>query len=267
MSGNKSQSCIASIVRQWRQKPATRDPRPTPRQLQAFVQNDPESLQAKVAMSPYAAIMASPLRLCKFSRGVFPSKLLIRFGIGWHPKSKQAWVHPTIGKSQSQGNYVKLQRRTLEVFHSKGGYRGVFRGAATFREDMTEEVQKVVFRHAFDLFRQTPYGGYPILRLKGSHWISEMDVRGFQCILLLGGPLTETLACSLDNKVEVVPTQKEYDKIPCYDARKIWSEKEADEICEQLGLVSQETVALGVPKDKATVDLAVALWRCREFQS
>ncbi|KAF7732014.1 hypothetical protein EC973_007119 [Apophysomyces ossiformis] len=262
-----SPGAYLQTVHQWIKRPPAKNRRLKPNQLRVLIQKDPESLQAKVAMSPYAAIMASPLRLCKFNRSVFPSKLLIRFGMGWHQKSNKVWVHPTTGKSLSQGHYVKLQRRVLEQFHSKGGYRSTFRGAAIYRDDMTEEVQKLVYQHALSLFLQLRYRDYPLLRAERPQWVCDKDVQGFQCILLLRGLPTEGSTTSLHNTITIGPTSKQHKMIPCYDVRELWNENEIAEICNQLNLPSQETIVLGIPKDVTTVDLAVALWRCREFQS
>ncbi|KAL0087927.1 hypothetical protein J3Q64DRAFT_1820926 [Phycomyces blakesleeanus] len=179
----KGNSQIASLVRQWLQKPAGKVA-VTPAQLKKHEKHQPESLEARMVASPYAAILASPIRQCLFYRRAFPSKLLIRFGAGYHPKTKQNWAFPTVGKPHEmtgKGYYVKLCKRVLELFGAKG-HDAAFRGEVTYPLGMVHQVEKTINQQALGLFRD---------RFLSRWEVAEKDYskveRGFQCIVVVRG--------------------------------------------------------------------------------
>ncbi|CEG81515.1 hypothetical protein RMATCC62417_15709 [Rhizopus microsporus] len=260
---------ITDIIQQWRTiiKPA-RGPRPTADQLKEIIKTRPNSLEAKIATSPAARIMASPLRQCALQRRIFPSKLLLRFGLGWHPETKRVWAYPTIqGKTHGAGYYVSLQRRLLDVL--KGGivYNSVFRGNAMYRADMTDRVQDGLCQASLKEFLKIPTSSIHILQpVDESSWVSDKPApMGYQCIIILQQNHTDF--CAHDHSVYIQSEDKTQKEIPCYYIKDLWSDKQISQISQRLNITpeQQRVSALGVPKSFETVDLAVELWRCREF--
>jgi hypothetical protein len=221
--------------------------------------------------------LASPLRLCTFHTRNFPSsklvivhcqlyidlyylELLIRFGQGWHQPTKLFWAFPTLKKSSGKGVYVNLSKKVLEIF-GKGGYRAAFRGSATYRSDMLNHVESLLFKESFAQFSKRPLNTFHILTASSpSEWkTNSSSPMGYQCIISFN---IADRVCEFDHQIQSTDTTHHH--IPCYHIQQIWAKKDI----ESIQLPQNDTIiALGVPRKLETVDLAIALWRCRKFLS
>ncbi|KAI9010986.1 hypothetical protein CLU79DRAFT_446354 [Phycomyces nitens] len=209
-------------------------------------------------------------------RRTFPSKLLIRFGVGYHPKTDRIWAFPTLEKPHElsgKGYYVKLRKDVLELFGTKGHY-AAFKMGATYRTDMSQTIEKAIYQQALDLFRQRALW-VPLKLVGHRQWqvVQEDDAqKGFQCIVIIKG-LSEPSrqCCELNHKIGLGPsasseTPRILQNVPCYDSQQFWSEAERDEICKELNITG-DTAVIGIPKHIKTVELAVALWRIGLYKS
>ncbi|KAG1449529.1 hypothetical protein G6F46_005440 [Rhizopus delemar] len=256
---------ISNIIKQWKNvKTKKRAPPPNTPHLKRIINRHPDSLEAKVAVSPYARILASPLRHCSFHRRMFPSKLLLRFGTGWHTETNMLWAFPTIGQKKlpGRGYYVNLQKRVLEVL-KRGGFNAVFYGTANYRSDMTEHVENLLFKESFQQFIKHPISSYHILKpLSTSEWSSSFDnTMGYQCILLMDRQHTGKV-CELGHHIYIQSSNQVQSNLPCYSVKHLWTAEQMDQVIQQF---DHDHIALGIPKSLKTVDLAVTLWRCRKF--
>ncbi|KAI7869089.1 uncharacterized protein EV154DRAFT_130030 [Mucor mucedo] len=255
-----SKRTISDIIKQWRKPIKSLHERPKPSQLLQIVEDSPSSLEAKLAVHAHAKILASPLRLCTFHFRQFPNELMIRFEKGWHQPTKLFWAFPTFKKSGGKGVYVNLSRKVLEIF-GKGSYRAAFRGSATYRNDMQNHVESLLHKESFAQFAKRPSNTFHILTAKSaSQWkANSTSPMGYQCILSFS--TSETL-CELDHQIESLDGTHPH--VPCYHIQRIWDKRDI----ESIHLPEDDTVvALGVPRKLDTVDLAIALWRCRKFAS
>ncbi|KAI9245199.1 hypothetical protein EDC94DRAFT_417597 [Helicostylum pulchrum] len=247
-----SKRTLAAIIRQWRTPLKKIGNRPSPANKIDFIKRAPSSLEAKIAVSPYASVLASPLRTCTFYSRQFPSKLLLRFGQGWHQPTKALWAFPTLKKSSGKGVYVTLSKKILDLF-GKGGYKSAFRGSAVYRIDMLDHVQSLICEESFMQFSKRPIKIFHVLTPStSSQWTSsESSAMGYQCILSFE-PTGEI--CELDHTIDA-----QHHHIPYYNVNHIWTKEQIESI-----KLPGSTV-IGVPKTLETVELSVALWRCREL--
>ncbi|KAL9543541.1 hypothetical protein MBANPS3_008065 [Mucor bainieri] len=247
---------LNAIIKEWHKR-SIRENRKTPSQISKLIQENPDALEAKLHTNPYASILASPLRKCSFHSRLFPSKLLLRFGLAWHPETNRNWAFPTLRKTSGFGYYVNFKKEILQVLQ-KGAYQATFRGAATYRSDMVEHVQDVLFQQTHAEFSKHPIQMYDALELvKDKQWKSNKGPVEYQCILSFDG--TSTTVCELDHQTQ---TQQH---VPCYNMHHIWSPEITDRLKSQLHIPKDAPLALGVPKSVATVQLATDLWHCRQF--
>ncbi|KAI7865703.1 hypothetical protein BDF14DRAFT_1926966, partial [Spinellus fusiger] len=187
-------------------------------------------------------------------------ELLIRFGTGYHSKTNSVWAFPTTGKPHTltgKGYYVRLLKDSLELFQEKE-YNAAFRGAVVYRSDMVQQIEKAVYQHALDLL-STASLGVPLEQKTHGQWVVPKYVEhGFQCILVLnhtGQSGKHQAVHSCNNP----PNRRVFLSVPCYYAQQIWTEQDISRIFK--GILGEKTTAVGIVKDKCTVDLAVALWR------
>ncbi|KAI9472943.1 hypothetical protein BDB00DRAFT_879772 [Zychaea mexicana] len=232
----------------------------------------PGSLEAKVAASPYASILASPLRHCAFHQRRFPSQMLLRFGLERSSKSA-IYPFPEVGLKKPAGlndskRYVRLRRPVLDVV-ARNGSRAIFRGQTEFKKDTMEEIGRELIDYVY-----AHYDSSNFIRLKQllpGEWCKDPSFSNdtttstqFQCILLLSTPSSndDEGFCQMDHHINGMTPS-----IPCYDISKLWKEKSDPSHPMPENGSKDEIIAYGVPKHASTVKLAVALWRCRAFFS
>ncbi|EPB81729.1 hypothetical protein HMPREF1544_11548 [Mucor circinelloides 1006PhL] len=162
---------VSAIIKDWHKKSIRQD-RKTPSQIRKLIQQDPNSFEARLHTSPYASILASPLRKCSFHSRIFPSKLLLRFGLAWHPETNRNWAFPTLRKASGFGYYVSFKKEILQILQ-KGAYQAIFRGAATYRSDMVEHVQDVLFQQTYTEFCKHPIQMHGHLRVGSSNTVAK----------------------------------------------------------------------------------------------
>ncbi|KAL0145220.1 hypothetical protein V8B55DRAFT_1459633 [Mucor lusitanicus] len=246
---------LSAIIKDWHKK-SSRENRRTPAQVRKLVKQDPDGLEARLHTNPYATMLASPLRKCSFHSRILPSKLLLRFGLAWHPETNRNWAFPTLRKTTGFGYYVNFKKEIFQVLQ-KGAYQATFRGAATYRSDMVEHVQDVLFQQTFAEFSKHPIQMYDLLEpMADKHWKSKGTAK-YQCILSFDA--TGTTLCELDHQTQ------EQQHVPCYNMHHIWSPESIDRLKSQLNIPENAQLALGVPKSIDTVQLATDLWHCRQF--
>lgn len=125
---------------------------------------------------------------------------------------------------------------------------------------MVDHVESLICKESFIQFKKRPMNTFHVLKKSSSsssssQWISDIpSTMGYQCILSF--EQTKTM-CDLDHTIN-----NQYTNIPCYHVNDIWTKEQIESI-----QLSDKSIVLGVPKTLETVDLAVALWRCREFKS
>lgn len=180
---------------------------------------------------------------------------MLRFGQAYHPPTKLIWAFPTLKKQRGKGVYTNLSKKVLALF-GKGPYKSAFRGTATYRSDMIDHVENLLFKETFDLFSKQPMTSYVLLkRTEPLKWQdATQSPMGYQCILMFD---TSDSICELNHQIH---HQK---NIPCYYVHHFWTKEEIQHIQEQLKV--SQPFALGVPKNLNTVDLSISLWRCRKF--
>ncbi|KAI8881499.1 hypothetical protein K501DRAFT_253076 [Backusella circina FSU 941] len=205
-------------------------------------------------------MLGSPLRLCSFHRRIFPSKLLLRFGVGWHPATNQPWAYPTVGKRHEysgKGYYISLSQDIVE-WVKNGFHKSIFRQKdnVIYRTDMSNHVKTELVEEAYKAFCKYPLNRLTLLTSMPE---SSSDMEEYQCILLL--------ASSSFSKPPQSPSLLSFHEskggekhIPVYDVSFIWSHHELESRFRE-----NNTIALGVPRDEASVDLAVCLWRCHLY--
>lgn len=162
-------------------------------------------------------------------------------------------------KTSGKGVYVSLSKKVLDIF-GKGGYKAAFRGSAVYRVDMMDHVERLICNESFIQFSKCPIGTFHILTPSSSpsQWNSNKpSAMGYQCILSFEH--TDSV-CVLDHQIQSIDAQHHH--IPYYSLQHIWTKKQIESI-----KLPQQPIVLGVPKTLETVDLGVALWRCREFLS
>ncbi|KAI8970240.1 hypothetical protein BDF20DRAFT_825781 [Mycotypha africana] len=193
-------------------------------------------------------------------------ELLLRFGIGWHPKTKLYWAFPTFKKVKGLGYYVHLQKEVLESLQ-KGAYNATFRGVATYRTDMLQHVEQLLFKQPLSEMQQCPSNIYHTVRPTSSKSKWEVDdsqkqlaPMGYQCILSFNQTDIRPF-CELDHQIG---DQK---NIPCYNMYKLCSTDAAAKLLSDVRILSNEPVAFALPKQPGTLNLAISLWRCRQFIS
>lgn len=136
-------------------------------------------------------------------------------------------------------------------------YQAIFRGAATYRSDMVEHVQDVLFQQTYTEFCKHPIQMYDVLEpTTDKHWKSTASAP-YQCILSFNA--TGTAICELDHQIQ---SQKQ---VPCYNVHQIWSQESINHLKSQLNIPKDASLTLGVPKSIDTVQLATDLWHCRQF--
>lgn len=177
--------------------------------------------------------------------------MLLRFGQGWHAPTKALWAFPTLKKTSGKGVYVILSKKILELF-GKGGYKSAFRGSAVYRIDMLDHVQSLICKESFIQFSKRPVKEFHVLEpsSSSSQWTSNVSSEmGYQCILSFEptGKLYE-LDHTIDGHL-----------IPYYNVNHIWTKEQIESV------KLEKPIVIGIPKTLETVELSVALWRCREF--
>ncbi|CAO3588328.1 unnamed protein product [Absidia cylindrospora] len=213
---------------------------------------DPDSLQAKLATSAYAAILASPMRYCTFHRKCFPSRkvcfwfvsvthspfpsgLLQRFELGLHPETHAAWAFPS-DTGDGHGYYAKLHAGVLAQVQ-KQDHKRMLRGMARYSKNMNQYLNQQMMQALVDQSSLVQYTRTPS---------SDDD---YQCILLLKPPLpsTPTITTTTTYALYTPPWQ------PLYDA-----------LLAHLG-EKDVPASLGVVKSMDSVPFAVALFRYHQW--
>ncbi|KAI8643640.1 hypothetical protein BD408DRAFT_442494 [Parasitella parasitica] len=248
---------LRSIIRDWNTK-ITRPSRKTAFQIRKAIKETPDSLESKLYTNPYASILASPLRKCSFHSRVFPSKLLLRFGLALHPETSRNWAFPTLRKTSGFGYYVNAKKDVLQEMQ-KGAYQAIFRGAATYRSDMVEHVQNAIFQQSYTEFCKHPVHIYDILTpLAEKQWKgTAVDTIEYQCILAFDA--TDAIVCELDHQI------RSQLHVPCYNMSQFWPQKSIENLKLRLNMPKESSLTLGVPRSMDTVQLANDLWHCRQF--
>lgn len=118
---------------------------------------------------------------------------------------------------------------------------------------MLDHVQSLICEESFMQFSKRPIKTFHVLTpATSSQWTSsEPSAMGYQCILSFeptGG------ICELDQTIDA-----QHHHIPYYNVNHIWTKEQIESI-----KLPGSTV-IGIPKTLETVELSVALWRCREF--
>ncbi|KAG1436692.1 hypothetical protein G6F56_013449 [Rhizopus delemar] len=126
---------------------------------------------------------------------------------------------------------------------------------------MTEHVQDLLIQESFRQFNSFSLKSFHRLKpLKDTEWTTENPlVNDYQCIILLDQQHTGDM-CQLNHSIRSQTGVQS--SIPCYNVKHVWSEEQINQILSKLGT---DKIALGVSKSLKTVDLAIALWRCRKF--
>jgi hypothetical protein len=130
---------------------------------------------------------------------------------------------------------------------------------------MTEHAQKLLFKQSLKEFKRYPIEKYIVLSPSSaclSQWTlirGPSSPLGYQCILLFDSR-DPSMIYQPDH---IIDSQT---NITCYNMQQFWSKDDIDNIKSQLNHIPLSTTfAIGVPKTKETVQLAIDLWRCRQF--
>ncbi|OBZ89114.1 hypothetical protein A0J61_02839 [Choanephora cucurbitarum] len=118
-----SKITVTELMQRWSKQAPKRAEKLSKCQISEMIKTTPNSLEARLAVNPYAAMLASPLRKCGFHSRIFPSSLLLRFGLAWHPETNRNWAYPTTdSKSENEGfgYYIQLKKGVVEAIQ-KGG--------------------------------------------------------------------------------------------------------------------------------------------------
>ncbi|KAI8141417.1 hypothetical protein BJV82DRAFT_175397 [Fennellomyces sp. T-0311] len=228
---------LDQLAQQLRSNPLQKANRPT--------NYEKGSLEAKVASSPYAAILASPIRSCRYHRRYFPSEMLLRFGLVRDPKSNKLLPVPQVKRHEKMngiGRYVRLRRAVFDHLGPRES-RAIFMGKAEFQKDIVDAISRQLVDNAYKLYQPSTY--VPLISIERSLWQAEQP-REFQCILISND---SDPFCELDHRIITDTTTH---KVPCYNVGRLWDD-------------TSMPLAYGVPKQISTVELAVALWKCRAF--
>ncbi|KAI8341543.1 hypothetical protein BD560DRAFT_17288 [Blakeslea trispora] len=257
-----SKVTVSKLVQQWGEKTSKRIERPSSSQISKMIKAAPDSLEAKLATNPYAAMLASPLRRCAFHSRIIPSSLLLRFELGWHPETKLNWAFPTVGDklgNKGFGYYVRLNKDVVEVIQ-KGSYNAVFRGKATYRPDMVEHVESKFSQLIQTRLKQYSMNSFDLLKpISSKQWLpsSLSTPMGYQCILSFDSDIDSV---ALDHSVMLDKHTIQHN-VPCYPVHRIVSPQQIDKIKSQLDCSPSQSIVLGVPKLPKTTQLASDLWR------
>ncbi|KAI7879457.1 hypothetical protein K492DRAFT_208234 [Lichtheimia hyalospora FSU 10163] len=195
-------------------------------------------------------MLASPLRECKYHRKMFPSALLLRFGLGMDDKTHKISATPEISNIRNQGTkyYVHLRKKVLQQLQPKG-YRAIFRGSCEhYDKDMQKRVEHELGMSAFQHLQSNHT--VDLHYVKDREWTSKEPL---QCILLFRHPSPKLPFCELDHRVG-------NQWVPCYDVRQIWPHSNMINPNDP-----RDIVAMGISRSSDTVKLAMALWRCHQY--
>ncbi|CEP18009.1 hypothetical protein [Parasitella parasitica] len=248
---------LSAIIKDWNTK--SRIPgRKTPSQLRKAIKEAPDSMEAKLHTNPYGICINYHQRSPLIIYRIFPSKLLLRFGLAWHPETSRKWAFPTLRKTSGFGYYVNFKKDVLQELQ-KGAYQAIFRGVATYRSDMLEHVQNAVFQQTYTEFCNHPVHIYDILTpIKEKQWTGTVEyIAEYQCILAFD--VTDTTICELDHQI------RSQHHIPCYNMSQLWPQESIEKLKIQLNIPKESSLTLGVPRSMNTVQLAIDLWHCRQF--
>ncbi|KAI8333071.1 hypothetical protein BC941DRAFT_435012 [Chlamydoabsidia padenii] len=228
---------IQQLAHKQTTKISKKAPRPTKHQLRQWQVDEPDSLQAKLAVSPYAAILASPMRQCTFHRKHYPSHLLARFGLGLDPTTYKPTAYPS--EKDGRGYYLKLNRKVLDQIQTKESRR-LFRGEVVYTKTMATHLEHVMIQA---LVRQAHTMPFIPLYYRQNQWTVEdgspIEPQKYQCLLAVNPP----------------PSSQD---IQLYDLQ-----TPAWEPLRQALQIPGE--AMGVPKSVDTVSFAVDLYRFHQW--
>ncbi|KAG2223401.1 hypothetical protein INT45_002896 [Circinella minor] len=216
----------------------------------------PKTLQEKVMASPYATILASPLRLCGYQRRMFPSKMLLRFGLMRNPKKDEILPVSEVTNTKPNGpndhkHYVRLRRPILDDLSQKGS-KAIFLGKTEFQKDTMnivrrESVNNVQKKYNTLLLSSSQYK--QLIRLENDLWkpLSSNDIdEHYHCILISSSD--ENVPFYQSHRIE-----NRQGVIPCYNISRLWKDS------------IEKDIAYGLVQLPINVELAVALYRCREL--
>lgn len=204
------------------------------------------------------------------------SELLLRFGIGLHPETMDQIVYATVERRPQggKGSYMLLRKSLVDAI-KKGGnsnpsfcsnananlnlflseYRAVIRSQAKYRQDMPDYVQQKLCMYANECFNKVQAKSLCIpLQPNTKDAKSWKCDKSIQCILRLQNGSS---FCELDHRIEAAN-----EPIPCYNATQLWSKETVDALQNKYN-----APAIGIIKSFESVDLAIALWRCRQYNS
>ncbi|KAI7859717.1 hypothetical protein BDC45DRAFT_553457 [Circinella umbellata] len=221
----------------------------------------PKTLQEKVMASPYATILASPLRLCGYHRRMFPSKMLLRFGLMRDPKSDKILPVSEITSTKPNGpndhkHYVRLRRPIIDNLSQKGS-KAIFLGKTEFQKDTMEIVRRESVNNVqkkYNILLSSSSSSSSsqynqLIRLENDLWkplsSNDIDVR-YHCILISSSD--ENVPFYQSHRIE-----NQQSVIPCYNISRLWKPS------------IEKDIAYGLVQLPITVELAVALYRCREL--
>ncbi|KAI8093919.1 uncharacterized protein BX664DRAFT_116943 [Halteromyces radiatus] len=235
---------IQQLAQQWKSKPKKIE-RLSKQELRQLSINEPTNLQVKLASSPYAAILASPIRYCTFHRKHFPSYLLMRFGIGLHPTTRKQWAYPTVQPDRRQdnigkGHYVKLNHDVLEQVQRKE-HKRLFRGQAEYAPGMTSHIESLMMECILQDMARTEY-----ISIKQDTTLDAYDWNAYQCILVLSDQWFAKL--------------NESTSLTCYDL----SNPKWKPLHDMLRPLTKYD-AVAIPKTLDTVSLAIQLFRFHQL--
>ncbi|KAI9243486.1 hypothetical protein BDA99DRAFT_566636 [Phascolomyces articulosus] len=211
------------------------------------------TLEDKVAASPYAAMLASPLRLCMYHRRMFPSRMLLRFGMVQDKYKNKLYPLPEVGRTKPSGpngikRYVRLRRPIFDELSQKGS-KLIFLGKAEFQKDTMEIIHHEIALYAQNHYKNNNNYLKELSRLENDLWQSSSNEITYQCILI----------SSTDEKTpfyqhhRIINPQGKLSTLPCYNIARIGENLDKE--------------GYGVVKSASTVELAIALYRYGAFFS
>ncbi|KAI9318930.1 hypothetical protein BX666DRAFT_1921121 [Dichotomocladium elegans] len=194
---------------------------------------------------------------------MLPAKMLLRFGRVLRPSMKTSpriVAYPEVGQKETSGqkSFIKLQKSILEQVEKGANYKAVFRGECdVFDTEMSERVQ-----HELQMYARNILNPRWMVNLNASfstsrEWSSPVPL---QCVLILRDPSISFPFCELDHMVN---SESSSIAVPCYDVRRIWQQQQIDSLIDPSD--QRERIVTGIIKSPASVEFAIALWRCRQY--
>ncbi|CAO3651228.1 unnamed protein product [Cunninghamella blakesleeana] len=243
------------------------------------------SLEEKLSLSPFAAMLASPMRTCTFHRKPFPSDLLMRFSVGIHPTSKKQWGYPSMYESNGRGYYVKLNEKIIDEL-SKKEYKRLFRGSAEFpKMGMSKYVHDLLVKRIEDQMEKI-LPSLVTLNLKEnetmtsnhSKWKyagttntiktnSPLYKHGFHCIIILSHTQPPTVMSTFSHSIEDHSHNGKNTPFLSLDIREQTWHPILELLKNKVPFDHFKPLAVAVPKTKETLPLMIDLWRLNLYSA